>query len=104
MLRATTGGYRSVNGYSGFEPPHFGPLRFGVRVRDANVLTGLRRRTPFHVSVTSDNSDEWRSWLTTTMPDARLVAEAGGRALYSLSGLPPVMARPSRDLPFTISR
>lgn len=104
MLRATTGGYRSGNGYSGFEPPHFGPLRFGVRIRDASVLTELRRRTPFHISVKSDNSDGFRTWLTSVQPEAHLVAEAGGRALYSLSGLPPLMARPWQELPFEINR
>jgi hypothetical protein len=87
VLRAVTAGYRSMNGYSGFEPPHFGPLRLGLRLRDGGVLDELRRWTPYHVSVISDDADGLRSWFTSAQPDARLVAEAGGRALYALSKL-----------------
>jgi hypothetical protein len=111
MLRAVTGGYRAVNGYSGFEPPHFSPLRFGIRVRDPGVLDELRRWTPYHVSIRSDDSDGLRSWITSTQPDARLIAERSGRVLYALgartSAPGATRARDAErpvDLPFTISR
>jgi hypothetical protein len=113
MLRAVTAGYRTMNGYSGFEPPHFAALRFGVRMRDSNVVNELQRWTPFHVSVPSDDADGFRTWITRTQPEATLVAEAGGRALYALPriGGDDSFARATRSnmspapiLPFAIVR
>ena len=113
VLRAVTGGYRTINGYSGFEPPHFAPLRLGVRLRDSGVLDELRRWTAFHVSVPSDDADGLRAWITNTQPEALLVAEAGERALYALprtggrdSFSNPTQSKTSPDpiLPFTIVR
>jgi hypothetical protein len=112
MLRAATGGYRTMNGHSGFEPPHFGPLRFGMRVRDGEVLNELRRWTPFQVSVRSDDADGLRSWIARSQREATLVTEAGGRALYavprsgrdSLSPITSSAMSPGPILPFTITR
>jgi hypothetical protein len=87
VLRAVTGGYRTINGYSGFAPPHFVVLRTGVRLREAAVLDELRRWTPFQVSVASDDADGLRTWLTRTQPQSRLVAEAGSRALYAVPAI-----------------
>ena len=109
VLRAVTAGYRAVNGYSGFEPPHFAPLRFGIHLRDSAVVDELRRWTGFHVSVSRDDSDGLRTWLTQTQRDATLVAEAEGRALYALgrhgreAERTPPNPRGTR-LPFAISR
>jgi hypothetical protein len=111
VLRAVTGRYRVVNGYSGFEPPHFAPLRSGIRLRDSAVLDELQRWTPFHVSVASDDTDGLRTWLTQAQRDATLVVEAGGRALYALpqverprpQGTAPQVS-PGSGLPFTIAR
>jgi hypothetical protein len=104
MLRATTGGYRTINGYSGFEPPHWGPLRLAMRLRDEAVITELRRRLGFHVSVRRDNSDGLRSWLTTHHRDAQFVSEGGERALYRLNKLPPPPRLLGQELPFTVRR
>ena len=113
LLRAVTGRYRTMNGYSGFEPPHFAPLRLGVRLRDSAVLNELRRWTPFHVSVPSDDADGLRTWISTTQREATLVAEAGGRVLYALpriggtvssSSGPLAKMSPDPILPFTIAR
>jgi hypothetical protein len=111
VLRAVTGGYRTINGYSGFEPPHFVVLRTGVRLREAAVLDELRRWTPFQISVAGDEGAELRTWLTRTQPQIRLVAEAGGHALYAIPALPRGASsaeRPSRGeasaLPFRITR
>jgi hypothetical protein len=104
VLRAVTGGYETMNGYSGFDPPHFGPLRFGIRVRDSAVLDEMRRRTPFHVSAPSDDADGLRTWIANTQPAATLVAERSGRALYALPRLPSIVVPPGRNLPFARTR
>ena len=102
MLRATTGGYSTLNGYSGYEVPHFVPMSAGLQLRDEAVITELRRRTALYVSVRSDNGDGWRGWLTRTYGDAQAVRASSERALYRLSKLeytPPVVGR---VIPFTV--
>ena len=41
MLRSASHGYPVVNGYSGYYPPHFEPLQFGLDRHDPDVLTTL---------------------------------------------------------------
>jgi hypothetical protein len=87
QFRGVVGGYRTINGYSGYAPRHVFPLQIGLQLRDDTVLTEFRRLTPFHVNVLSDDSDGYRSLVTRSQPDARLVSEARGRSLYLLSKL-----------------
>ena len=104
QFRGVMGGYRTINGYSGYHPPHILPLQIGLRLRGDEVLTEMRRLTALHVSVLSDDSDAYRSWLTGTQRDARLVSEAMGRSLYFLSELPPAGDDAAmRPLPFFVS-
>ena len=103
VLRATTGGYRTLNGYSGYEAPHFAPMRAGLRLRDTGIITTIRQRTDLYVSVLSNNADGWRAWLADTYSGAiRLVGESPERALYKLPKLeytPPVVGG---AVPFTV--
>ena len=104
QFRAVAGGYRSANGYSGYEAPHVHPLRVGLRLREQAVLNEMRRLVPLHVSVIADDRDRYRSWLVATQPDATPVSEAAGRVLYALPRLP--AAPPSRAgsaLPIAVS-
>ena len=41
MYRSMSHGRPSVNGYSGYFPPHYGALRFGLQARDRDVLTRM---------------------------------------------------------------
>ena len=41
MYRAMSHGHALVNGYSGYFPPHYAALRFGLGLRDQDVLTQL---------------------------------------------------------------
>ena len=102
MLRATTGGYRTLNGYSGYEVPHFVPMSAGLQLRDEAVITELRRRTALYVSVRSDNGDGWRGWLTRTYGDAQAVRASSERALYRLSKLEYTPTVVGRAIPFTV--
>lgn len=104
VLRATTGGYRTFNGYSGYEAPHFVPMRAGLRWRDPGIVTAIRQRGDLHVSVLSSNADGWRAWLARTYGSgALLVGESPERALYKLPRLqysPPMVGT---AVPFTVS-
>jgi hypothetical protein len=88
QFRGVMGGYRTINGYSGYVPQHVFPLQIGLQLRDETVLTEFRRLIPFFVSVLSDDSDGYRSLVTRSQPDARFAGEAVGRSLYFLSTLP----------------
>lgn len=102
VLRATTGGYRTLDGYSGYEVPHFPPMRNGLQLRDKGVIAELRRRTAFYVSVRSDNGDGWRGWLTNEYGDARAVSESSDRSLYRLSKVDDTPPTVGRAIPFTV--
>jgi hypothetical protein len=49
-----------VNGYSGYEPPHYHVLRAALAERDDSVLTTLTKFAPIAV-VIARNSDQWQS-------------------------------------------
>jgi hypothetical protein len=86
-FRAVLGGYHTLNGYSGNQPPHVAALVRGLAQRDARVLTALRRRMGLFVSVRTDDRDGVRSWVTTTQGDAVAVSSAGDRTLLHLTRL-----------------
>ncbi len=102
QFRGVMGGYRTLNGYSGYAPPHMPALRVGVQLRDGAVLTEMRRLMPLHVSVIADDSDRHRSWVTGTQQDARPVSAAAGRVLYFLPRLPAPQAPAGEWLPFSV--
>jgi hypothetical protein len=103
MLRAVTGAYRTLNGHSGYVPPHFYPLQLGLGLGEGSIATELRRRMPLHLSVRADDADGWRRWVLATQPEAVLVAEAGNRALYRLAPLEASPAAPrGRSMPFAV--
>ncbi len=51
---AVVGGWRSVNGYSGFEPAYYEPLVEAIRQENAEFFGPLRRRFELHVIVGHD--------------------------------------------------
>jgi hypothetical protein len=93
-FHAVVGGYRTMNGYSGYTPPHAYPLELGLRLHESSVLSQTRERTPLHVNMRADNSDGYRAWIA-ALPGARLVGERDGRAIYLLPKIP------SRETPAT---
>jgi hypothetical protein len=91
-FHAVVGGYRTMNGYSGYTPPHAYPLELGARLLEDSVLTQTRELTALHVSVPADDSNGYRTWIA-AQRGATLVAEADGRALFLL---PEIAAREER--------
>jgi hypothetical protein len=73
VYRAVTGGYRAINGYSGYEPPYYEALRTLSDAGDDRVFTPLAARGDLHVLVSPDDA-LWRSRVE-RQPGARRVSE-----------------------------
>jgi hypothetical protein len=89
MYRSMSHGRPVVNGYSGYFPPHYSALRFGLALRDADVLTQLASHGVGNVVVNAEQDPEgvWRKYLT-DYEGAELVCTEGGQTLYRLRGVP----------------
>ena len=86
MYRAMSHGHALVNGYSGYVPPHYAALRFGLGLRDQDVLTQLAAHGASLVAVdtAADPDGSWRHYLT-AHPGVETLCSEGGRTLYRLS-------------------
>jgi hypothetical protein len=101
-FRAVLGGYRTLNGYSGNQPPHWPALTRALALRDTGVLTEVRRHMELLVSVHADDRDGFRSWVMTTQRDAVPVTSSGDRTLLHLTKLDAVTPVARGDVPFRI--
>ena len=88
---AITGGWRSVNGYSGYEPKHYEALRQGARFEVDGVFEPFRARGDLFVVV---NTDQPRLIsLVERQPGAVCIAERNGVRQYRL----PRHSKPARS-------
>ena len=85
MYRQMSHGRALVNGYSGYFPPHYFALRFGLSVRDRDVLTELARHgvTDVVVDREEDPGAGWDGYVA-GHPDAQLICAEGHQTLYRL--------------------
>jgi hypothetical protein len=82
QLRAVVGGWRSVNGYSGYEPRHYEGVRQGARYEVDGTFEPFRRRGDLFVVV---NTDQPRLIaLVERQRGAVCIAEARGIREYRL--------------------
>ena len=82
QFRAVMGGWRSVNGYSGYEPKHYDAVRQGVRFEVDGVFEPFRARGDLFVIV---NTDQPRLIaLVERQPGAVCIAERQGTREYRL--------------------
>jgi len=79
---AVLGGYRVVNGYSGYEPPHYVDVVRGVRERHDALLDELRRLDELTVIVRSGDRDA--QWIA-AQPGAERVSPGSPLAVFRLS-------------------
>jgi hypothetical protein len=102
QFRAVTGGYRTANGYSGYYPPHYPALMYGLRFEDARVLAELRIRRPVYISLRREDTGN-AEWMRTLGSEVPALTGAGGRALYRLDALPepPPSGPPADRAPLT---
>ncbi len=92
MYRATAHGLPLVNGYSGFQPPHYTALRWGLQRREAGVLGVLREHGPLLVLVDRAAADAAAlEQLVRSEAGARSLGDLGGRGAYLL----PAVAAPA---------
>jgi hypothetical protein len=75
-----------VNGYSGYFPPHYATLRFGLTLRDHDVLTELAARGVTDIIVDSepDPDGRWDKYVA-SHPRATLVCTHGKQSLYRVA-------------------
>jgi hypothetical protein len=75
-----------VNGYSGYFPPHYAALRFGLMLRDHDVLTERAARgvTDNIVDREPDPAGQWDKYVA-SHPRAALVCTEGKQSLYHLT-------------------
>ncbi len=95
MYRATGHGLRVVNGYSGFDPPHFIALRQGFERGEAGVLEVLQRRAPLLVLLdpSARGAGPLRD-LVRASGGTALVEGPAGREAYVLPLVAPSPAQP----------
>ena len=63
QYRAVRGGYRSINGYSGYEPAHFTPLRRALADLVPGALDSYRRGADLYVIVRPGQNANVTNWL-----------------------------------------
>ena len=75
-----------VNGYSGYFPPHYAALRFGLMLRDHDVLSQLAARgvTDIIVDRESDPDGHWDRYVA-SHPHAALICTEGKQSLYRVT-------------------
>ncbi|HKY22550.1 MAG TPA: discoidin domain-containing protein [Vicinamibacterales bacterium] len=78
-----------VNGYSGYFPPHYAALRFGLALRDPGVLTQLAVHGISDVVVDRewDPRGDWDDYVR-THPNAKLICTEGAQSLYRVTAPP----------------
>jgi len=82
QFRAVVGGWRSVNGYSGYEPKHYEAVRQGARFELDGVFEPFRARGDLFVVV---NTDQPRLIaLVERQPGAVCIADRQGTRQYRL--------------------
>ena len=89
MYRQMSHGRPLVNGYSGYFPPHYAALRFGLSLRDPDVLTQLAAHGINDVIVDreTDPGGRWDKYVA-SHPQARLVCAEGKQSLYRVTTAP----------------
>jgi hypothetical protein len=86
QYRGVMGGYRTVNGYSGYEPPAFQPLRHAIAERRQEALDAYRARADLWVVVRPEESMRVKEWIP-RQPRAVHVFDADGARIYRLPRL-----------------
>jgi hypothetical protein len=83
QYRAVLSGYRALNGYSGYEPSHFQPLRRSIADRRFEVLEMFRALDDLYIIVRPGVEVEVTAWIA-EQPGAVHVTDNPAGSLYRL--------------------
>ena len=85
VYRSIGHGHPVVNGYSGYDPPHYRVLRPGIAERDGSALTTLTRFAPILIAIAEENDrDGGLAGFAAEQPGAVRLAGAAGYTFYLL--------------------
>jgi hypothetical protein len=87
QYRAVRGSYRSINGYSGYEPPHFLPLRQAIRDHNPTAFDVYLRTADLYVILRPGETPLVSQWIK-ERPGIQHLYDAGDAAIYRLPRLP----------------
>src|SRR5262249_45077246 len=89
MYRSTLTDRPTINGYSGYYPPDYEPLRMALEERDESALDYLTTQGPMLVVVERawPSSAERVNWLRAN-PNAKALAESRDAAWFVVTGTP----------------
>jgi hypothetical protein len=92
---AVLGNYRVVNGYSGYAPTHFGPLRNALADHRPEAFVPFRQRADLYIVARPGVEPQFLTWLESLHDPKRLI-DFGSWKLYRLPRLgngppPPVL-------------
>jgi hypothetical protein len=82
VYRSLDHGHPTVNGYSGYDPPHYQVLRIGLRLDDGGMIDELARGHSLLVAV--DHDEQFDRWAAVVGPHP-VVADEGGWRLYRVA-------------------
>ncbi len=93
-----------VNGYSGYFPPHYSALRFGLSLRDPEVLTQLAAHGIRDILVDRepDPGGGWDKYVQ-SHPDVRHICTEGRQSLYRMTTPAEVANPPTAGTPVTVA-
>ena len=77
-----------VNGYSGYFPPHYSALRYGLNSHDPDMLNALAVTGTSFVIINDDNDRDgrWRRYIS-EYKGAKLICSQERKSLYQLSDI-----------------
>jgi hypothetical protein len=87
QYRAVMGGYRTINGYSGYLPPHYTALRRAIGDLYPDALESYRRRADLYVIIRPGVSTVEARWIA-SHPGAEHVFDVADARVYRLPRLP----------------
>jgi hypothetical protein len=104
MYRQMSHGRPLVNGYSGYFPPHYAALRFGLSLHEHDVLTQLAARgiTDVVVDRGPDRDAQWDKYVA-SHPRATLVCTKGKQSLYRITPEDAATQHPAAGSPLPIA-
>ena len=101
QYRAVRGGYRTVNGYSGYEPEHFQPTRRAIADLRADALNPFRMVADLYVIVRPDTLPAVARWIA-EHPGAERIHASRDADIFKLPRMHP--DAPRRPLPLPLPR